>query len=131
MFQSWKKRSQNFAFLDTLGYLVPVSPNDFSELYQIWHTSSQGSGASSCKILDTCVNVNYCFFAKNPKKSPKNPKFGFFGHICHSMTIRIMKFRMKKLVPHMNPHIKFQKLGFNSFRDIWFWIFSKFCNFKF
>ena len=51
--QSWQKRSQNFAFLDTLGYLVLVRPNDLRQLNQIWHTSSQCSGASSCKILDT------------------------------------------------------------------------------
>ena len=51
--QSWQKRSQNFAFLDTLGYLVLVHPNDLRQLNQIWHTSSQRSGASSCKILDT------------------------------------------------------------------------------
>ena len=39
------------------------------------------------------------------------------------MTIRIMKFGMNKHVPHMNPHVKFQKLGFNSFGEI--------CNFGF
>ena len=39
--QSWQKRSQNFAFLDTLGYLVLVRPNDLRQLNQIWHTSSQ------------------------------------------------------------------------------------------
>ena len=47
------------------------------------------------------------------------------------MTIRIMKFGMNKHVPHMNSHAKFQKLGFNSFGEIWFWIFSKMCNFGF
>ena len=71
------------------------------------------------------------FLQKILKKRPKNPKFGFFGHIGCSMTIRIMKFGMNKHVPHMNPHVKFQKLGFNSFGEIWFWIFSKICNFGF
>ena len=42
-----------------------------------------------------------------------------------------MKFGMNKHVPHMNSHAKFQKLGFNSFGEIWFWIFSKMCNFGF
>ena len=77
-FQSWQKRSQNFAFLDTLGYLVPVRPNDLRQLYQIWHTTSQGSGASSCKILDTWLNFNYHFFTKNTQKTPKKSKIWFF-----------------------------------------------------
>ena len=63
------------------------------------------------------------------QKCSKNPKFRFFGHIGCSMTIRIMKFGMNKHVPHMNSHAKFQKLGFNSFGEIWFCIFSKMCNY--
>ena len=77
-FQSWQKRSQNFAFLDTLGYLVPVRPNDLRQLYQIWHTTSQGSGASSCKILDTWLHFNCRFFTKNTQKTPKKSKIWFF-----------------------------------------------------
>ena len=71
------------------------------------------------------------FLQKMLKNCSKNPKFGFFGHIGCSMTTRIMKFGMNKHVPHMNWHAKFHKLGFNSFGEIWFWIFSKFCNFEF
>ena len=71
MFQSWKRRSQNLAFLDTLGYLVTLRPNNLRQLYQIWHTSSQGSGASSCKILDTWLNFNYHFLTKNAQKNAK------------------------------------------------------------
>ena len=63
-FQSWEKRSQIFTFLDILGYLVTLWPNGFGELNQIWHASSHGSGASSCKILGTCLNFKYHFFAK-------------------------------------------------------------------
>ena len=36
---------------------------------------------------------------------------------------------MNKLVPQMNTHVKFQKPGLNSFRDIQLSNFSKFCNF--
>ena len=74
-FQSWQKRPKNFALLDTLGYLVPLRPNDLRQLYQIWHTSSQGLGASSCKILDTCWNFNYPFFTKNAQKMPQKSQF--------------------------------------------------------
>ena len=76
--QSWQKRSQNFAFLDTLGYLVPVRSNDLRQLNQIWHTSSQCSGASSCKILDTWLNFDYRFFPKNAQKMIKKSKIWFF-----------------------------------------------------
>ena len=71
------------------------------------------------------------FFQKTLKKRLKNPKFGFFGHIGCFMTARIVKFGINKHGPHMNPHAKFQKLGLNSFGDIRFWIFSKFCKFGF
>ena len=69
------------------------------------------------------------FFQKMLNKRSKNPKFGFFSRIGCSMTIRIMKFGMNKHVPHMNTHVKFQKPGFNTFGDIQFWNFSKFCIF--
>ena len=78
MFQSWKRRSQNFAFFDTLGYLVTLRPNNLRQLYQIWHTSSQGSGASSCQILDTCVTCKCHFLAKDAQKMLKITKICFF-----------------------------------------------------
>ena len=78
MFQSWKKGAQNFAFLDTLGYLVMLQPNGFSELHQIWHASSQVSGASSCKILNSYVISKRGFLAKNAQKTLKISKIWFF-----------------------------------------------------
>ena len=77
-FKVSKKRSQNFALLDTLAFMAPVRPNDLRQLYQIWHTSSQGSGASSCKILDTWLNFKYRFFPKNAQKMLKKSKIWFF-----------------------------------------------------
>ena len=41
------------------------------------------------------------------KKCSKNPKYVFFDHIRYSVTIRIMKFGMKRHVLHMNPHKRF------------------------
>ena len=67
-FQSWEKRSQIFTFLDILGYLVMLWPNGFGVLNQTWNARSQGSGTSSCKILDTSVNLKHYFL---PRKDPK------------------------------------------------------------
>ena len=75
-----KKNSQNLAFLDTLGYLVPVGPIDSNELYQIQLTSFQGSGASSCKILNTYL-ISKHYSLGNV----------VFGHSCCSRTLRVMK----------------------------------------
>ena len=119
-FKVGEKRAQNFAFLDTLGYLVTLRPNGFSELNQIWRTSSQGSTASPYKILGTCLKFKYHFFAKNTIKRLKDQKIRFFGHICPSIIIRIMKFGLNKLVPHMNSHVKFHNPVFTSFRVILF-----------
>ena len=77
-FQSWLKRPKNFVLLDTLGYLVLLRPNGLRQPYQIWHTSSHGSDASSCKILDTCLNFNYCFLQKMLQKCQKNSKIWVF-----------------------------------------------------
>ena len=71
------------------------------------------------------------FLQKTPIKRLKNQKIVFFGHICSSILIRIMKFGMNKLVPHKNPHVKFHNPVFSSFWVILFWIFPKFCNFRF
>ena len=76
----WKKNFQNLAFLDALGYLVPVGPNDSNELYQIQLTSFQGSGASSCKILNTYL-ISKHYSLGNV----------VFGHTCCSTTLRVMK----------------------------------------
>ena len=78
MFQSWKRRSQNLAFLDTLGYLVTLRPNGFSQLHQILHASSQDLGTSSCKILNTCVASKCRFSAKNAQKRLKTPQIWIF-----------------------------------------------------
>ena len=67
-----KKRSQNFAFLDTLGYFVTLQPNSFSKLHQIWRTSPGGSGASSCKIFNTYVTFQCGFSVKKCPKKPQN-----------------------------------------------------------
>ena len=69
-FEKFKNGSQNFAFLDTLDVLVQVSPNDLNELCQILPKSSQNLGASSCKILDTCLCFKYS--KKIFQKCPKN-----------------------------------------------------------
>ena len=121
MFQSWKRRSQNFAFLDTLGYFVTLRPNGFSWLHQIWHTSSQDSSAFSCKILKTSMTYKCHFLARKSQKMLKITKIWFFfGLICYSKTFRMTKFSLNRLVPHINTHVKFQKPGFNSFGNIQF-----------
>ena len=78
IFQSWKKRSQNFAFLDTLGYFVTLWPNGFSWLHQIWHTSSQDSSAFSCKILNTSMTWKCHFLTKKSQKMLKITKIWVF-----------------------------------------------------
>ena len=78
IFQSWKNRSQNFAFLDTLGYFVTLRPNGFSWLHQIWHTSSQDSSAFSCKILKTSMTYKCHFLARKSQKMLKITKICFF-----------------------------------------------------
>ena len=115
--------------MDILGYLVTLWPNGFGELNQIWHASSHGSGASSCKILDTYVNCKYCYLGKKAPKMLKKSQIWVFSHICHSMTIRIIKFGMNKLASNMNPHVKSQNTRFCSFEEIRFWMFSKILQF--
>ena len=73
-----KKRSQNFAFLDTLGYFVTLRPNGFSWLHQIWHTSSQDSSAFSCKILKTSMTYKCHFLARKSQKMLKITKICCF-----------------------------------------------------
>ena len=93
-----------------------VCPNNFSELYQIKHTSSQGLGVSSGRILDTCLNFYYCCSTKNTQKTLKKSKICFFlpyplfyDHQDHEIWHDLIYMKCTSLIPKFQEGMLTQK----------------------
>ena len=90
--QSHGIRGQKFCFFFyILGYLVSSALGQWP---QILHTSHQAPGTPSCKIFGYVTKANENFSLKMPNNDHRMQKMCFFGYICQSICLTIIRICM-------------------------------------